>query len=146
MLIATGAVMLAACGGDGDAASRSDGSVVVTDVWARATPPGTTVGAVYLTATSDTADSLTGADVDPAIAASATLHSTETSGGMSMMTAQSTLEIPTGDVLALEPSGSHIMLVDLTGPLESGTTFDLTLHFEQAGDETVTVEVRDDAP
>ena len=38
------------------------------------------------------------------------------------------------------------MLVDLAGSLDEGTSFELTLHFATAGDETVTVEVRDEAP
>ena len=38
------------------------------------------------------------------------------------------------------------MLVDLAAPLEEGETFELTLTFATAGEETVSVEVRSDAP
>ena len=38
------------------------------------------------------------------------------------------------------------MLLDLVEPLVSGNTFTAELVFEQAGTETVTFTVRDDAP
>lgn len=38
------------------------------------------------------------------------------------------------------------MLMDLAQPLTAGQTFTLTLHVQRAGDQTVAVEVRDDAP
>ena len=38
------------------------------------------------------------------------------------------------------------MLVDLARPLVAGETFELTLRFEQAGEQVTTVEVRDEAP
>lgn len=140
-------VLLGACGGSDDDAGSTATGVEVTDVWARTTPPGTTVGAVYLTVSSETADALVGADVDTSIAASAMLHSTLTSaGGETSMEPLDELDVPAGGELVLEPAGSHIMLVDLAGSLDGGASFELTLHFATAGDETVTVEVRDEAP
>ena len=139
-------VLLGACGGS-DESDPAGGAVALTDVWARTTPPGATVGAVYLTASSDTADALIGADVDPSIAASAMLHSTMTStSGETSMEPLAQLDVPADGALVLEPAGSHIMLVDLAGPLDDGASFQLTLHFATAGDETVTVGVRDEAP
>ena len=105
------------------------------------------MGAVYLTAASDAADVLVGADVDPAIAASTMLHSTMTSGsGETSMEEMGQFPVPAGGELVLAPAGGHLMLVDLADPLDDGETFELTLHFETAGDETVMVEVRDEAP
>jgi copper(I)-binding protein len=70
-----------------------------------------------------------------------------TSGsGETSMEELAELDVPAGGELVLEPAGSHIMLVDLAGSLDDGDSFELTLHFETAGDETVTVEVRDEAP
>lgn len=137
--------MLVACGGgDGSAA---DDAVTITDAWSRTTPPGTTVGAVYFTATSDGDDALVGAAVDATIAATATLHMTATDGsGGTSMEALDSLAVPADGELVLEPTGNHVMLVDLAGPLEEGDSFDLTLTLETAGDETVTVEVRSEAP
>jgi copper(I)-binding protein len=131
-----------ACGGSSGAAKGVD----VTKAWARTTPPGVSVGVVYLTATSGVDDALTGADVDPRIAAKAELHTESTSGSMTSMQSVSSLPVAKGSPLVLDPLGDHLMLVDLTGPLTKGERFDVRLHFAKAGTETVAVEVRDDAP
>lgn len=56
------------------------------------------------------------------------------------------LELPAGETVGLVPGGYHIMLLDLAAPLEAGETFDLELTFENVGVQTVSVEVRDEAP
>jgi hypothetical protein len=130
------------CGGDDDPEGLR-----VEGAWARATPPGVTVGAVYLRVTSNVDDELLGADVDESVAAAVELHSTEQAAdGTTRMVEQKTLPVPAGDELVLEPIGHHLMLVDLADPLTTGETFDLTLHFATAGDHVVEVEVREDAP
>ena len=53
------------------------------------------------------------------------------------------IELPAGEEVSLEPGGYHIMLLDLVAPLEVGDTFDIVLTFENAGEVTVTAEVRD---
>ena len=66
--------------------------------------------------------------------------------GTTTMHELTSIDVPAGGSLVLDPAGYHLMLTDLAAPLETGETFDLTLRFEAAGDATVTVEVRDDAP
>ncbi len=56
------------------------------------------------------------------------------------------LAIPSGRDIVLGPGGYHIMLQELAHPLAAGDSFPLVLHFQRAGDQTVDVEVRDDAP
>ena len=58
----------------------------------------------------------------------------------------SAVELPAGEAVVFEPGGLHVMLVDLAGPLESGSSFELTLTFAIAAPKTVTVDVRDEAP
>ncbi len=76
--------------------------------------------------------------------------STDTSGAdggaIVMKQVAGGVEIPAGTTVALEPGGYHVMLMELASPLRAGATFDLTLSFENAGDRTVTVEVRTEAP
>lgn len=55
------------------------------------------------------------------------------------------IEIPAGATVELVPGGLHIMLMALVDDLMPGDTFELTLSFEQAGDLTVIVEVREHA-
>lgn len=56
------------------------------------------------------------------------------------------LAIPSGRDIVLGPGGYHVMLQELARPLAAGDSFPLVLHFQRAGDQTVEVEVRDDAP
>jgi len=142
LLAAVAAVVaVAGCGGG----SSSEG-IAAHDAWARTTPPGVTVGVVYMKLTSSTDDALLGASVAPSIAAKVELHTNTTTGDMSSMQPVASMPVSPDQDIELDPLGSHLMLVDLAGPLTSGQKFDVTLHFRTAGDEQVPVEVRDEAP
>ena len=153
------AAPLAACGGD-------DAGVAVAGQWARTSPAMASMGAAYMTLTADADDALIGVSVPAAIAATAEIHemvpadSADESmdmgdgsmdgdsmdmGAMVMQQIMS-LDLPAGETVELKPGGYHVMLIDLAAPLEIGQTFDITLDFETAPDQVVTVEVRDDAP
>ncbi len=136
------AALLGACGG-----AHADGEQL--DVaWARPTPAGATVAAVYFDIAAETDDRLVAAGVDPTIAAGAELHATtidDASGGVAMRRLDG-LPVEGGSDVVFEPGGNHVMLVDVVQPLVAGTTFDLTLDFERAGPQVVTVTVREDAP
>lgn len=54
------------------------------------------------------------------------------------------LPVPAGATVQLVPGGYHLMLIDLAEDLVPGSEFELTLTFAEAGDVTVTVEVRED--
>lgn len=143
----------AACGDD-DTPDDAAPAVEITDAWARTTPPGTTVGAIYFVADATTDDAIVSASVDAEIAGAVELHRMAPSGDdmaasdhdMMSMQEVGRLELPAGEVLDVDAAGYHVMLVDLAGPLETGETFDLELAFEHAADQTVTVEVREFAP
>jgi copper(I)-binding protein len=68
------------------------------------------------------------------------------SGGMMTMREVGSIELPAGKMVMLQPGGLHIMLLDLAGPLELGTTFTARLTFAVAAPLDVTFEVRDTAP
>lgn len=149
------AVVVAACGGGI--------AVDVEGPWARTSPMMTTAGAVYMELVSADGDQLLAASVDPSVAATVEIHETvmhesmddmggddamddmEGMGEMRMQEVES-IDLPAGETVILEPGGYHVMLLDLAEPLELGETFELTLTFATAGDQTVTVEVRDSAP
>ena len=158
---------LAACGGDDD-------GVAVAGQWARTSPAMASMGAAYMTLTASADDALVGVSVPAEIAGSAEIHEMvmaemgdESMGDGSMdgesmdhgsmdhgsmdmgamvMQQIMRLDLPAGETVELKPGGYHVMLIDLAAPLENGQTFDITLDFETAPDQVVTVEVRDDAP
>lgn len=122
-------------------------SMKVEGAWARATPPGAATGAIYLTVVNDSAstDRLVGAST-PA-AAKAEPHAMSMKGGiMTMRPAKDGLAVPARGVLMLAPSGDHLMLTGLKGPLKTGAKIPLTLRFASATLIKVEIPVRDDAP
>lgn len=54
------------------------------------------------------------------------------------------IEVPAGGTTALNPSGSHIMLVDIKQTPQVGDEIKVTLFFEQAGRVNVTVTVAEE--
>jgi copper(I)-binding protein len=76
----------------------------------------------------------------------AATDTTAMGGGMMTMQPVDRIPVAAGDSVALEPGGYHVMLLDLASPLEVGSTVDVTLTFEESGEQVVTVEVRDMAP
>jgi periplasmic copper chaperone A len=141
-----------ACGDDDatDTAGPDDdvaAEVTVEDAWARTSPMAATNGAAYMVLTSTVDDRLVAASVDEAIAATTEVHETamdDATGEMAMREVDG-IDLPAGTPITLEPGGYHVMMLDLTEPLEPGTTIEVTLTFEEAGEQTVTVEVRDSA-
>jgi copper(I)-binding protein len=114
----------------------------ITAAWARATPPGATTAAAYLTLTNTgSADRLLGAS-SPA-AGRLLLHAEVEERGMQLMRPLDSVEVPANGSVELAPARMHLMLVDITAPLKPGMTIPVTLHFERAGDLTIDVPVRD---
>ena len=115
----------------------------VGTVWARATPPGATTGAVYLDIANDggTADALVGAET-PA-AASVMVHRTDVTDNIATMTELGNgIAVPAGGNASLSPGGNHLMLSSLPGPLVEGTTFPITLRFNSGATISATATVR----
>ncbi len=114
--------------------------VLVTGAWARATAPGQTIGAAYMSLTSVRGDTLAGAsspDADMAM-----LHKTSRHGGMSGMEDVDELDLPPGQTVTLAPNGLHVMLMGLKHPLVAGQTVRIDLTFKEAGIQHVSVPVQ----
>ena len=116
----------------------------VSDAWARATVPGQTGAAAYLTIANEGAGADTLLGVSTPIATAATLHSSSSEGGiMRMRLLANGLAIPAGATVMLQPGGNHAMLTGLSSPLAKGTHFPLTLKFQRSGDRNIMVKVLD---
>lgn len=101
------------------------------DAFARATAPRQTVGAAYVTLTSQADDRLLSA-TSPA-AARVELHTMTMDGAvMQMRELTDGLPLPAGQAVKLAPGGLHIMLVDLKAPLVSGQVVTVALRFQNA--------------
>jgi copper(I)-binding protein len=117
------------------------GDLTISDAYSYATPA--KAGAAYLTVTNagDTADRLTGAEVD---FADAQLHESkaDSDGVMRMQHLMDGVAIPAGETVTLARGGLHVMMMGLDAPLEAGATFPLSLTFESAGTVEIEVVVR----
>lgn len=112
----------------------------ITDPWARASILSSRPAAAHLTFESDVDDRLV--SITTPIAETATIHAVETgSDGGARMTAVEALDLPAGQPVKFRPKHIHIMLMGLTNKLEEGTSFQLTLRFETAGEVTLDVPV-----
>lgn len=130
--LALGALATSAWAGD---------APVVSDAWARATPPGTDVGAAYMVVQGGRqADRLVGASTDRA--AMAHLHTVEEKDGVAKMRGVDAIEVPAGQRVVLAPKSTHVMLMGLDGPLVAGQSFVLKLQFAASGEQSVTVVVK----
>lgn len=110
--------------------------------WARATPPGTTVGAMYLRIDGGTSpDRLVGASTPRAERVE--FHRVETTDGMVRMRQADAIDVPADAHVEFAPQGLHLMLVGLASPLRRGEVLPLTLQFERAGALVIEAQVRD---
>ncbi len=138
-LAALGAVLVLLLANAGGALAQGTG-VQITDAWARATPGGAQTAAAYVTIMSPAGDRLTGAST-PA-AKEAQLHTMTMDNGVMKMRQVDGIDLPAGKAVMLKPGGYHIMLTGLAQPLKEGQSFPLTLTFDKAGTQQVTVAVQ----
>ncbi len=110
------------------------GSLTITDLWTRATPPNAPAGAGFLTITN------TGPEADRLVTAATPaagmteLHEMAvTDGVMTMRPLADGIAIPAGGTVTLAPGGLHIMFMALKEPFAEGGKVPVTLTFEKAG-------------
>jgi|TARA_R110002020_G_scaffold451034_1_gene664849 periplasmic copper chaperone A len=123
----------------GASPTLAEESVRLSDAWARASVLASRPVASYLTIESAVEDRLLG--VTTPVAGHVMIHVVEKDGDVSRMKHIETLELPTGERITLAPGGMHLMLMGLQDKLSEGTTFPMTLSFENAGEITVEVSV-----
>jgi copper(I)-binding protein len=129
---------LASCSSGGDAGA----GVTVTDAWVKAADEGMT--GVFGTLVNDTGeDVLVVAGSSPA-AARVELHTTAMGddGAMVMTPVEDGFTVPANGTHVLEPGADHIMLMELTEPLEPGAEVELRLETADGGTLDVVAVVR----
>jgi len=125
----------------------SVGDLQITHPWAKASLKGVPNSAGYMTITNngDTDDTLIAASAD--VSAAVELHTmTMKDGVMRMRQLEGGVPLPAGETVVLAPGGKHIMLIGLKDRLEAGGSFDMTLNFENAGEQVIDVMIRDKQP
>jgi copper(I)-binding protein len=121
------------------AACTGKPAVAIDHAWARATPPGSTVTAVYAQITSSRADEIV--SIATPAAERVEMHRTSQVDGVMQMRAVGTMSIPANEPVKFEPGGLHLMLIGLHSPLIAGQHIDMTFEFRSAAAVTVAIEV-----
>ena len=127
------ALTLAACG-------AGAGEFQVNDVWARPGLAGGNSAVFFVIHNPGSADMLLSASSD--IADAVEMHKTIMQDGNMEMVQQMNVPVPTGET-AFAPGDLHVMLIGLKNELKPGDTFTLILNFENAGEKTLNVTVRE---
>jgi periplasmic copper chaperone A len=109
---------------------------------AYATAEGARTGAIFLTLTNTgtASDRLIGATTDKAAMVEIHESYVDEAGTMQMRKVDG-IDVAPGTPVVLNPSGYHLMLMDLAAPLTAGETFTVTLDFQNADDVVVPVTV-----
>jgi periplasmic copper chaperone A len=133
------AVLLALAAGVLVTACQGAKGIDITE--ARVGAPTGPNAALYFTASNDGGepDVLNGVSTD--VAGTAEIHeTTHGEDGTMGMRPVTSLDLPAGETLTLEPGGLHVMLIDVA-PLEEGERISVTLHWQSAGEMGVEAEV-----
>lgn len=106
------------------------GHLTVEGAWARVSPMVERAGAAYMVIRSQatTEDALVGVSSPAAAVVETHLTEADAQGVMTMRPVPE-IHVPAGSMVELAPGGYHLMLIDLVGPLETGTDVELVLTF-----------------
>jgi periplasmic copper chaperone A len=121
--------------------AQKAGDLEIDHAWARATPPGASVGGGYVTVRNEggAADKLIGAS-SPA-ADEVQLHVMSMDNGVMRMRQVQSFKLTAHGELMLKPGGNHLMFLGLKRPLKPGEKVPVKLRFEKAGEVEVQLEV-----
>jgi len=123
------------------ASATKDTAVTFSHGWARATPSGAKVGAVYARLSNPSVHRVTISGIHTAMARSAQVHETREVDGMMRMRHVDPLVLAAGANIDLAPGGMHLMLMGLTKPLTAGMTFDVICDLADGQQLTLAVVV-----
>ena len=120
-----------------------DGTILIQNLWTRATPNGAKVAVGFITITNKgtVPDRLIGGSA--ALAARVEMHEMAMDNGvMKMRELDKGLVIKPGETVELKPGGYHLMLMDIKEPVVEGGKVEGTLVFEKAGTIEIFYHVR----
>jgi copper(I)-binding protein len=147
-LLAVATLALAGCGTTADASSDdvaapAGENVALTDGWVKAADSG--MSAAFGGLTNSGTEDVTVVSATTEASSMLELHETveNETGAMIMREIEGGFIIPAGETLDLEPGGDHIMLMDLTDPLEAGEEVTFTLTFSDDSTYEFAAPVKD---
>jgi periplasmic copper chaperone A len=154
-LAAGAAALLAACGLSACSSSTDTGAaassappasaatcpVTIADAWVKAADSGMTAAFGTLSNPSSEAVTITAAS-SPATSMMELHEVVEADGQMVMQPKEGGFPVPAGGSLTLEPGGYHLMLMDVTDPIETGEDVAFTLTCSTGATMTFTAQAK----
>lgn len=136
-------VLLAACGNAADEQSTT-GGISIEDAWARPPAMAGGNGAAYFIIRNygDTADRLIA--VSSTLAMAEMHESVMADDGTMAMNPVDGVDLPPNSTIAFERGGLHIMFMGVDEPPAVGDAVQLTLTFQNAGEITLDIPVREE--
>ncbi|NHI15600.1 copper chaperone PCu(A)C [Microbacterium excoecariae] len=147
LVLLTGAAALAGCAAGGSADQAADETaaeaVTIEDAWVKAADSG--MSAAFGVLTNDSSADVTVVSAETEASTMIELHETVESetGETIMREIDGGFVVPADATYALEPGGSHLMLMELTDPLEAGEEVEFTLTFGDGSTATFEAPVKD---
>lgn len=148
VLLTAATLALAGCSTAADAspdaaAAPAGQSVSLADGWVKAADSG--MSAAFGGLTNAGSEDVTVVSATTEASSMLELHETveNETGELIMREIEGGFVIPAGETLDLEPGGNHIMLMDLTDPLEAGEEVSFTLTFSDDSTYEFTAPVKD---
>ena len=112
---------------------------VVDDAWVRATVAGQPSTGAFMHITSSTDSKLV--EVRSPVAKTVQIHESKMANDVMSMQPVSSVALPAGKSVAIEPEGYHVMLIDLVGQVKAGDQVPLTLIVEDSKGVKESIEV-----
>ena len=112
-------------------------SIELHNASARATLPGMSSSAAYMTIRNGGRQPVQIQELASPLALKSELHTTEMSNGMMRMRRVDNLQINPGEAVELKPGGYHIMLMGLKQPIAANSAIPITITFSNGVQKTV---------
>ncbi|MDG2045588.1 MAG: copper chaperone PCu(A)C [Halioglobus sp.] len=124
------------------AQGEQDAVLTIENAWVRALPPGQPNTAAYLTLVNRGGEAVVVESVSSDVADMVEIHTTRNADGLMRMAQLPSLEVASGQRLALAPGGTHLMLLGLETMPVAGDTVQLCLQFASHRDVCTSAVVR----
>lgn len=115
----------------------------ISDAYVRATPPGATVAAAYLTIRNTSEHEITLKAASSPLAQAVEFHEHFMQGDMMRMQPMPEVRIAAKAALRFQPGGRHIMLIGLKRQLKAGEVVPMVLRFGSGEQARLVLPVRD---
>lgn len=103
---------------------------VVDDAWVRATVPHQAATGAFMKVTADSDSTLL--SVESPVAKTVQIHQSQMKNDVMSMQPVTSVALPAGTAVTLEPAGYHVMLIDLVKQIKEGDAVPLTLVVKDA--------------